>query len=251
MPINLDNQQPQCDGIVGVPLDYTVVEQGKIPIFWGDNQVLRDADSMYDYPSGMAKNSPLSVPKVGRFLYTFEEDSDKIDDWNDAQADDCTGDGEPDGGGCQDNVDVYFSYVTLENCYLNFVSPQWVGHEFDSFGGYSSPCRGSNYWTKVSFTPGINPIGNPCGATIRVYGVTWPSPPGYFDGTNLGTQQSFLYYEGPGRGYNPSAADTAKYWLPRIVSYGGCCGDGGPPVPLPPPPPPPTDQTGCGSEEGG
>lgn len=251
MPINLDWQSPELTGSDGVPLDYTVIEAGKVPIFWGDNQVLRNSDSKYNYPSGMTKDSTLSVPKVGRFLYTFAEDSSKINDWNDAQADDCTGDGEPDGSGCLDNVDKYYSYVTIQSCFPSFFSATFVGHTLDAFGGFSGICHGSNYWTDVSFTPGISPIGNPCSAIILVVGVKWPDPPGRFDGTNLGAQIPFIYYEGPVRGYNPSSVDISKYWLPIVTSYGGCCGDGGPPVPLPPPPPPPTDHTGCGSEGGG
>lgn len=239
MPINLDNQQPQCDGIVGVPLDYTVVEQGEIPIFWGDNQRLRNSDGMYDFPSGMHKDSTLSVPKVGRFLYTFETDSGKIRDWDDAQADDCTGDGEPDGEGCRDNVDNFGSYVTIEWCYgAPIPFSEFPG--YISGGSYLSPCRGDFWYVRTSPNPTIAPILNSCDARVILRGRRRPSPGAPFS-------EIFTYYDGPVRNYSPNPADFVTYQLPGLFGV-NCCGDGGPPVPLPPPPPPPTDQTGCGHE---
>lgn len=63
--LNADSSPPQNTVGMNVPLDWTSVEAGYIPIFWGDNQI---GDG---YPSGMGKDQTLHVPKVCRFIYTF------------------------------------------------------------------------------------------------------------------------------------------------------------------------------------
>lgn len=72
-----------------IPLANKYLEDGSVPIFWGDNQK-RDEETLdYDRPSGM-KEAPIHIPKVVRFLYTYDRD-DEIDD--DHKGD--TGGGDP------------------------------------------------------------------------------------------------------------------------------------------------------------
>lgn len=78
-PNNLDNEQPRNTYCNGVPLANKYLEDGTVPIFWGDNQILSDETETYSRPSGM-KDAPLHIPKVVRFLYTYDEGDGDLDD---------------------------------------------------------------------------------------------------------------------------------------------------------------------------
>jgi hypothetical protein len=54
----------------GIPLDMDSIERGLVPIFWGNNQFMRQSDQRYVPPSGMTSNSTLSIPEVVRFIYS-------------------------------------------------------------------------------------------------------------------------------------------------------------------------------------
>lgn len=78
-----DRGIPQSPLAKWVPLANRYLEDGSVPIFWGDNQKIDEGNLTWGRPSGM-KGSPLHIPKVVRFLYTFDESKDMEDKYKDA-----------------------------------------------------------------------------------------------------------------------------------------------------------------------
>lgn len=70
-----DYGTPNNDIAQYVPLAIQYIEDGSVPIFWGDNQIVSE-EGDYENPSNMTIQSILSIPKVVRFLYTYDDDSD-------------------------------------------------------------------------------------------------------------------------------------------------------------------------------
>ena len=80
--LNSDLTNPSNSYAEGIPIHNKYLEDGSVPIFWGDNQTLDEESLEYTRPSGMEGIVPLHVPKVVRFLYTYGE-LDEIDDPDD------------------------------------------------------------------------------------------------------------------------------------------------------------------------
>jgi hypothetical protein len=212
--MNADLTPPSNTFAAWIPLSFKYLTEGSPKVYWIDNQILDQASNEYIFLGGMPAWMTLAVPKVVRFLYTF--DRDHTDDMCDAQADDC-GDDPPEGGGpCTPG---YGEALQIGACYAApagsgiFLGQVPTGFAF----GF---CPGPVYTTTT----------DPCGWVLQVY-----------------TYTGSVFFEGPLGDYHPTQAEKDLYKLPSILGYACCAGSSSPP-PSPPPPPPPG---GCGDEGGG
>lgn len=74
--VNTDLSTPLNTFGAGIPIDWKPIEDGAIPIFWGDNQYLNEENDTYENPSKMGGNQTMHLFKVCRFIYTFKRDED-------------------------------------------------------------------------------------------------------------------------------------------------------------------------------
>lgn len=226
--VNTDLSTPLNDFAAGIPMDWGPIEQGKIPIFWGDNQFLDDSNN-YSYPSGMIANQTLHLPKVCRFIYSYGEDDDPSESGCDNNSNDCLNGstpGDPCANGDQYAELIWFGNSAFPGAVGSFNGWKPYGVIFGSTGtagpSYLTDKAGANLATYFPHgnPGGDDPVtyvnGNPCSAIIVVTAFQ-PSPTGYIP---------FTFYSGTLSGFIPSPADKAKWLLPGVFGV-PCCKQAG------------------------
>lgn len=235
--VNTDLSTPLNTFGAGIPVDWISIENGRLPIFWGDNQFLNDETNHYDYPSNMGPKQTLHLPKVCRFIYTYDKEDNPLE-WCDTHSGDCTNGSDPIGDPCG-NGDQYAEAITVGTDPF----PGAVG-SFDGwkiYGVQHGHPSGPIYLTDKasgnlgfyfpSGNPGGDPPssfvnGNPCEASFTVTAFQFS---GYDSvGSKIGPFIPFTYYTGTLKTFHPSDADKVKYQLPKIFGVPCCKGAGVP-----------------------
>lgn len=81
--LNEDLSPPVNTLGAGYPMELSLLQKGRIPTFWEDNQVMNDETFVYSESSGMTGFTPIHVPRVCRFIYAFDKTDKYADDPDD------------------------------------------------------------------------------------------------------------------------------------------------------------------------